>query len=165
MKRASFLVGAVAIVFTLFAFTPSSGELVSSKTHIKFFSHTRAEDIQANNNASVNKSSSWNEALVMAKKENKPVFLNISASWCGYCKKMKSRVFTDAEVAQYFNSNFINVSVDGEKGEGIQLAKKYGVKGYPTFVFLKPDGSLDYQTSGYHNREEFLKLGKNESGK
>lgn len=103
---------------------------------------------------------SWNEILAMAKKENKPVFLDISASWCGYCKRMKAKVFTDPEVAKLYNSSFINVSVDGEKGEGIALAKKYGVKGYPTFVFLNPDGSLSSQTSGYHNSKKFLELAK-----
>lgn len=107
------------------------------------------------------KSGSWNEILALAKKGNKPIFLDISASWCGYCKRMKAKVYTEAEVAKYYNSNFINVSVDGEKGEGIELAKNYGVKGYPTFVFLNQDGSLAYQTSGYHNPEKFLELGKN----
>lgn len=106
-------------------------------------------------------SGTWNQALALAKKENKAIFLDISASWCGYCKRMKANVFTDAEVAKYYNSNFINVSVDGEKGEGIELAKKYGVKGYPTIVFLNSDGRLAYQTSGYHSQEKFLELGKN----
>jgi thiol:disulfide interchange protein len=108
---------------------------------------------------------SWNDILAIAKKENKPIFLDISASWCGYCKRMKANVFTDAEVAKIYNSAFINVSVDGEKGEGIELAKKYGVKGYPTFVFLNPDGSLAYQASGYHNQEKFIELGKNANNK
>jgi len=122
-----------------------------------------------NTNADVSaiqfKSGSWNEILAMAKKENKPIFIDISASWCGYCKRMKANVFTDIEVAKYYNSTFINVSVDGEKGEGIELVKKYGVKGYPTFVFLNPDGSLAFQTSGYHNQEKFLELGKNANNK
>ncbi|PKP51489.1 MAG: thioredoxin [Bacteroidetes bacterium HGW-Bacteroidetes-1] len=120
-----------------------------------------SENENAGTSAIQFKSGSWNEVLALAKKENKPVFLDISASWCGYCKRMKANVFTDVEVAKYYNSNFINVAVDGEKGEGIDLAKKYGVKGYPTFVFLNPDGSLAYQTSGYHNPEKFLELGKN----
>ena len=122
-----------------------------------------------NTNADVSaiqfKSGSWNEILAMAKKENKPIFIDISASWCVYCKRMKANVFTDIEVAKYYNSTFINVSVDGEKGEGIELVKKYGVKGYPTFVFLNPDGSLAFQTSGYHNQEKFLELGKNANNK
>jgi len=53
MKKVSFLVSIVAIVSTLFAFTLPAGKLVSSKTHIKFFSHTSVEDIQANNYTSV----------------------------------------------------------------------------------------------------------------
>ncbi|MBC7126247.1 MAG: thioredoxin family protein [Bacteroidales bacterium] len=108
---------------------------------------------------------SWNDVLALAKKENKPIFLDISASWCGYCKKMKSTVFTDAEVSKYYNSTFINVSVDAEKGEGVMLAKRYGVKGYPTFVFLNPDGELIMQTSGYRAPGEFLKLGKTATNK
>lgn len=52
MKKISFLLGALTIVLSLFAFTPPVGKLVSSKTHIKFFSHTSIEDIQANNYAS-----------------------------------------------------------------------------------------------------------------
>lgn len=108
---------------------------------------------------------SWNDVIATAKKENKPIFLDISASWCGHCKRMKANVFTNPEVAKLYNEKFINVSVDGEKGEGIQLAKIYGVKGYPTFVFLNPDGSLAKQTSGYHNPEKFLELGKNSISK
>ncbi|NQU67936.1 MAG: thioredoxin family protein [Candidatus Marinimicrobia bacterium] len=103
---------------------------------------------------------SWNKALALAKQENKPVFLDISASWCGYCKKMKANVFVDPEIAKFYDLTFINIAVDGEKGEGIELAKKYGVRGYPTFVFLNPDGSLSNQTSGYHNPKQFLELGK-----
>ncbi len=53
MKRVSFLISTVVMVLALFAFTPPVGKLVSSKTHIRFFSHTSVEDIQANNYASV----------------------------------------------------------------------------------------------------------------
>lgn len=105
--------------------------------------------------------SSIKEILALAKKENKQVFIDISTSWCGYCKRMKANVFTNAEVANYFNSNFINISIDAEKGEGIELAKKYGVRGYPTFVFLNSDGSLAKQTSGYQNSQDFIEFAKN----
>ena len=104
---------------------------------------------------------SWDEALALAKEENKPVFLDISASWCGYCKKMKSNVFVDPEIAKFYDLTFINISIDGEKGEGIELVKKYHVMGYPTFIFLNPNGSLNHQASGYHNPKQFLELGKN----
>ena len=102
----------------------------------------------------------WNDVLALAKKENKSIFLEISASWCGYCKRMRANVYTDTEVAQYYNSTFINISVDAEKGEGIELAKKYGVKHYPTFIFINSDGSLTKKTSGYRSPEKLLELGK-----
>jgi thioredoxin-related protein len=102
----------------------------------------------------------WSEALTLAKNENKPVFVDISTSWCGYCKRMKANVFTDENIGKYYNENFINVSVDAEKGEGILLAEKYGVRSYPTFVFLNPDGSLLEQTAGYRNEVKFLELAK-----
>lgn len=104
--------------------------------------------------------STWNEVLAKAKAENKPIFVDISTSWCGYCKKMKAKTYTDSSVGNFYNDEFINVSVDAEKGEGIKLAEKYNVNGYPTFVYLNPDGTLAQQTSGYRNGEEFIKVGK-----
>ncbi|MBS4061611.1 MAG: thioredoxin family protein [Bacteroidetes bacterium] len=101
---------------------------------------------------------SWDEALALAKAENKPIFLDISTAWCGYCKRMKAKTYTDTNVGAHYNNNFINVSVDAEKGEGIELKKKYGVTGYPSFVFLNSDGSLATKTSGYRSAEDFLKL-------
>ena len=53
MKKLTVLLSTLALAITLFSFTPPEGKLVSSKTHIKFFSHTSVEDIEANNNAAV----------------------------------------------------------------------------------------------------------------
>jgi len=102
----------------------------------------------------------WTEALKLAKAENKPVFVDISTAWCGYCKKMKRNVYSDPKVGEFYNKNFINLSIDAEKGEGVEIAKKYGAKGYPTFVFIHPDGSTLLQTRGYHKPDEFLELAK-----
>ena len=44
---------------------------------------------------------SWSEALDLAKNENKLIFLNISASWCGPCKLLKSQTFKDAEAGVF----------------------------------------------------------------
>ncbi len=102
----------------------------------------------------------WEEALELAKESGKPLFLNISASWCGPCKALKRNTFPYEEVGTYYNANFINVLVDGEKGEGIGLAKKFGIKGYPSMIFLDSDGELIAQTSGYRDPEDFIELGQ-----
>jgi len=102
----------------------------------------------------------WNEALQLSKKEGKPIFLDISAGWCGPCKMLKANTFPDSEVGEFYNSNFINVAVDGEKGEGIELARKYRIKGYSTLLFVNPDGKVVSQTAGYRSPKQFVELGK-----
>lgn len=103
---------------------------------------------------------SWDEALALAKKENKLIFLDIYATWCGPCKKLKKNTFTEKKVGQFYNANFINVSLDGEKGEGAILANKYRITAYPTLLFIDSTGKLILASGGYMNSEEFIKLGK-----
>ncbi|MEY3443377.1 MAG: hypothetical protein RLZZ519_1658 [Bacteroidota bacterium] len=80
--------------------------------------------------------SAFTEVLAKAKSENKLVFLDAYTSWCGPCKWMAKNAFTDPETAAFFNTNFVNVTVDMEKGEGVDIAKQYGVTAYPTLLFL-----------------------------
>ena len=103
---------------------------------------------------------SWNEALDLAKKQNKLVFLDIYATWCRPCKKLKASTFSDVEVGTFYNQNFINVSLDGEKGEGLKLAQKYNVRGYPSLLFLDASGNIVARTTGYRNVGKFIELGK-----
>lgn len=102
----------------------------------------------------------WAEALQIAKKEKKLIFLDVYATWCGPCKKLKANTFSNKEVGVLYNTTFINIALDGENGEGIDLARKYGVKGYPTLLFIDASGKVVSGTSGYHSPSEFLALGK-----
>ena len=102
----------------------------------------------------------WSEAQEAAKAEGKPIFLDAYASWCGPCKVLKSRVFTDASVGAYFNENFINVKMDMERGEGRKLAQQYRVQAYPSLYFIEADGSVVKQAVGYHSSEQILALAK-----
>jgi thioredoxin 1 len=102
----------------------------------------------------------WAEALELAKSENKPIFLDVYATWCGPCKRLKKNTFSDQEVGDFFNAAFINVAVDGENGEGLELARKYGVNAYPSLIFIDEDGQVISYTKGYHNAKQFLGLGQ-----
>src|SRR5688572_16801831 len=70
---------------------------------------------------------SWQSVLDSAVKGNKLVFVDLYTDWCVPCKRMEQEVFSIRGVAEVFNNRFINYKVNAEKGEGIALAKKYGV--------------------------------------
>ncbi|UKJ07672.1 thioredoxin family protein [Solitalea lacus] len=99
---------------------------------------------------------SWKEIVQKAKEQNKPIFVDVYTSWCGPCKVMASTVFTKPEIGDKYNKGFINVKIDAEKGEGIDLAKKYEVKAYPTYLFINPaDESLIGQSKSSMSSSAF----------
>ncbi len=98
--------------------------------------------------------------LAKAKKENKLVFLDAYTSWCGPCKMLERNVFSQKEVGDYYNANFLNAHFDMEKGEGINLAQKYSVYSYPSLLFINGDGVVVYRTAGYLDPKDFISLGK-----
>lgn len=102
----------------------------------------------------------WKEILAKAKLEKKLVFLDAYAEWCGPCKMMEKNVFTLPSVKAYYDANFINARIDMEKGEGPGIAQKYGVRSYPSFLFINGDGELIAQNRGYMGEQDFLSIAK-----
>lgn len=102
----------------------------------------------------------WTEIKAKAKKENKLIFLDAYATWCGPCKWMAKNIFTDKSVADYYNANFINAKIDMEKGEGIDIAKAYKVSCYPNLVYIDGDGKLVHRAAGSMEAAAFIDLGK-----
>lgn len=102
----------------------------------------------------------WKEILAKAKLEKKLVFLDAYAEWCGPCKMMEKNVFTLPSVKAYYGANFINARIDMEKGEGPGIAQKYGVRSYPSFLFINGDGELIAQNRGYMGEQDFLSIAK-----
>ncbi len=96
--------------------------------------------------------------LAKAKKENKLVFIDAYAVWCGPCKLMVKNIFPLKPVGDYYNANFVNAKIDMEKGEGIDLAKKYNVKVFPTYLFINGDGEEVHRTIGYVEEKDFIQF-------
>lgn len=103
---------------------------------------------------------SFAKTLGQAKKENKLIFLDAFASWCGPCKLLDKNVFPKKEVGDYFNANFLNLHIDMEKGEGIEIAKKYSIYSYPTLLFINGDGKVVYKAAGYMSPQELISIAK-----
>lgn len=101
---------------------------------------------------------SWNEAVQKAKAEHKPIFLDIYASWCGPCKMLKRKTFTNKKVGDYFNEHFINTSFDGEVDEGVKLANRFQLQGYPTLILIDENGKLLMYEMGYQTPHQLLSM-------
>lgn len=95
--------------------------------------------------------------LDKAKAENKLIFMDVYTTWCGPCKMLDRNTFSDAQVGNRFNAEFINYKLDAEKGEGISIARKYAVRAYPNMLFINGQGELVHRVVGYRPPEELLK--------
>jgi thiol-disulfide isomerase/thioredoxin len=103
----------------------------------------------------------WQETLAKAKSENKLVFVDFYTQWCGPCLNMAQTVFVLPEVGAFYNANFVSAKIDTENGEGIELAKKYGVRSFPTYVFIDPaTGEAVHRSSSRQTEEQFIATGK-----
>lgn len=130
----------VLLLFPLRSFVNTNG--TSASSHIIFI-----ED-------------QWDEALKQAKLQHKHIFVDAYASWCGPCKMLKASTFTDDKAAAFFNSNFINVSIDMEKGQGPALAVKWQLQAYPTLIIFDSTGKPVLGTVGFIKPNELIRFGK-----
>lgn len=102
----------------------------------------------------------WQDVMAKAKAEHKLIFMDIYATWCGPCKMLKRETFSDAGVAKYFNEHFVNVSYDGEKGDGLMLARKFDIQGYPSLFILDEQGNMIKMVMGYHTPDDLISFAK-----
>jgi len=103
---------------------------------------------------------SWNDVCEKAKQENKIIFVDAYAVWCGPCKWMAKNVFSNDTVARFYNKNFINYKIDVDKGEGKILAARYGAAAMPTYLFLNYKGEMIHRGLGAKQVVDFIKLGE-----
>jgi protein disulfide-isomerase len=111
----------------------------------------------------------YDAALNQAAKENKYVLVDFSGSdWCGWCIKLDEEVFSERKFEKYAKENLILVMVDfpRESSQSAEqtaankaLAKKHGVRGYPTVLILNPKGEVVKRT-GYQQGgpEAYVKM-------
>ena len=92
---------------------------------------------------------SWGEeALTLAKSQNKPILLSIGYSACHRCHVMAHESFEDPAVAAVMNDRFVNVKVDREERPDLDqiyqtahalMTQRSG--GWPLTIFLTPEGA------------------------
>lgn len=105
-------------------------------------------------------SDSFSILLSKARQQHKFIFIDCYTTWCGPCKWMDKNVYTNDTVADFYNANFICTKIDMEKGEGIELLKRYDVHCYPTFLFIDSTGTVVHRKSGAQKVQAFVDIGK-----
>lgn len=99
-----------------------------------------------------------NEAISKASNPADPklILVDCYTSWCIPCIEMASTEFPKKVAGDYFNPKFVSVKFDMEKGEGKEIAQKYNVKAYPTFLLLNAKGQELNRVVGKSTAEEFI---------
>lgn len=99
----------------------------------------------------------FDQAVEKARAENKLIFMDCMASWCGPCKHLATEEFTKPEMGSYFNAHFINLSVDMEdNAEGKTLRKRFDVDYYPTLLLINPKGYKTKEIIAGGKKADFL---------
>lgn len=103
----------------------------------------------------------YDQGLANAKKSNKYMFVDFTASWCGWCKKMEAETFSKPEVISMISEHFVPIKVWGDSDsmlniDGYKISQKdyvasRGVQGFPTFVFEAPTRDQLTGFSGYRD--------------
>jgi thioredoxin-related protein len=114
----------------------------------------------------------WQEILQKAKSENKYIFVDCYASWCGPCKWMDRNIYSNDTVAEIMNKGFVSVKIQMDStahddaeikkwyAASHTLARQYRIKEYPSYLFFSPDGRAVHKGVGATDMQGFLTLTK-----
>lgn len=102
----------------------------------------------------------WGQTLAQAKKADKPVFLYMWSMGCGPCRTMARDVFPDPAVGSYYNATFISHKANMDEAAGTELAKQYGIRSLPAYLYFDAQGHLLHRSGSGKSAAAFIQDGK-----
>ena len=97
----------------------------------------------------------WDAAIKEARKKNYPIFLDVYASWCEYCKILHNEIYPSTKINSELKK-FITVSIDGEKSP--EIMQKFDLKGFPSIILLDKNGYELEKINGVIKEEPLIKI-------
>ncbi|MDJ0832450.1 MAG: thioredoxin fold domain-containing protein [Gammaproteobacteria bacterium] len=113
---------------------------------------------------------SLTEAMQQASAQNKPMFLYFGRYGCSTCRKMHKEVFTNDEMQEKYNRDFVLAYVDTESGKRIKLpsgermtemqfASRNRILGTPTFIYFSKEQKPLFKKAGFQSIEQMNAYG------
>ena len=113
----------------------------------------------------------YTEALAAAKSLKRPVFIDFTGSdWCGWCIRLDREVFSQKAFIKYAKNDLVLLKLDfpqrkklseALQKQNMELAKKFGIRGFPTIVIVDAEGKeiarTGYRPGGDKKYVKYLK--------
>lgn len=109
----------------------------------------------------------FEEAIELAKHNEKKVIVDVYAVWCPWCRRLQAEVYTDPAVQSYVEKNFVLTRLDAENQDDslrfrehvltpADLALGLGAQGFPTTVFLDEESEYITRLPGFLEARDFF---------
>lgn len=92
------------------------------------------------------------KGVLLARESGRPMLIQVSASWCGYCRKMKSEVFAEPGIQRDLARGFVTVELDADQNR--EFVQRLGIKSLPTTLILAPEMQIADRMEGFRNAEQ-----------
>lgn len=112
--------------------------------------------LNSNAHAQENQLVKWytiEEVQDLVKKEPRKIYIDMYTDWCGWCKVMDKKTFTDQGIANHLNTNFYAVKFDAEGKDNVVFRNQtfkfvaQGSRGYHELAAALMQGKMSYPTS------------------
>lgn len=111
----------------------------------------------------------FNTGLAQAQQTGKLAVIDCYTDWCGWCKVMDKKTFSDPKIIERINEKYIAIKFNPEKpgkyfagskdslsGRQLLMALSNNKpSGYPTFFFFVPQDAKLFQLPGYQDANQF----------
>jgi len=86
------------------------------------------------------------QALEWGSKTERPVVVDVFATWCGPCKLLDRTTWRDPEVVRWLTEAAIALKIDGDRQP--ELVERYRIDAYPTVLVLDGEGDVRRRLKG-----------------
>ncbi len=101
----------------------------------------------------------WEEAVKANETNPKKFYVDVYTDWCGWCKVMDKKTFTDPSVAAYLNEHFYPIKLNAEQKGDINFQGNVfkwvegGRRGVHTLAYSLLEGKMSYPSFVFLNEK------------